>query len=324
MAIVLTKAEMVFIAEDYFGYHTDNMCPTQIRDLISLTPLAEMPPGSWKHGEALKHGLFALLVNPNRQPLHDEPASRRFRLSLFQFDMTPCEHNRLYLWKDQKDLVIRYFYMVCCLEPNEIIRDHRHIGGNHSGLANKYKYLKNSLAAILIHRLAYGWQIRVKNLTWLCCEGKLQRRKWVHNHMVRIMVNYLLKEMNPKFELSYEEIMVANVRKVTEHIVRIAKTKGVWRESIVLPRATLPADHPNCYDEEDQDVCKGIPYEFARLCALVIPGFEHASEDHMNHMTVEEERRLYSAHDNTYCFPRYPPSWKRHMEYGNFAHMRLR
>ena len=225
--ILFASTEMITMAENYYRCRTDNKSPKEIRDLVSLAPALPLPHGAWPPNEAQKHGVLALLVNPNRYPLYQTVEARVYRLGLIQFDMTPCHHDHLREWKYQKDLVIRYFAMVYDLVPNEIIKDHRYVGRKHSGLEKKYAYLKNSLAAILIHRAAYGWHRCLSHQLRLCNEGKLNSKKLVHNYFVRVMVYYLLTEMNPNLDLEYEQIMTADVCDRSEHIVRIAVNKGV-------------------------------------------------------------------------------------------------
>ena len=322
MDLLFSGNRMIVMAEDYYGYRTDHKSPKEIRDLVTLAPDGPLPAGAWPPNEAQKHGVVALLVNPNRYPLYQTLPARMYRLALIQFDMTTCGHDHLHDWKHQKDLVIRYFAMIYDLVPNEIIKDHTYVGRKHSCLDKKYAYLKNLLAAILIHRAAYGWHQRLSHQLRLSNQGKLNSKKLVHNYFVRMMVYYLLTEMNPNLDLEYEKIMTADVCDVSEHIVRTAVNKGIWSESIVLPRASRPSDHPDCYNAEHKDVCKGVPYPFARLCSLVVFGFRYSKLAHMSHMTLDEERKLYNAHDPIHCIPRYPPSWNRFTDYGSYHHLR--
>ena len=150
------------------------------------------------------------------------------------------------------------------------------MGRKHSGLEKKYAYLKNLLAAILIHRAAYGCHRCLSHQLRLSNEGKLDSKKLVHNYFVRVMVYHLLTEMNPNLDLEYEQIMTADVCDRSEHIVHIAVNKGIWSESVVLPRAARSSDHPECYNAEHKDVCKGIPYDFGWLCSLVVFGFRYS------------------------------------------------
>ena len=78
--ILFASTEMITMAEDYYQCRTDNKTPKEIRDLVSLAPALPLPPGAWPPNEAQKHGVLALLVNPNRYPLYQTVEARMYRL----------------------------------------------------------------------------------------------------------------------------------------------------------------------------------------------------------------------------------------------------
>lgn len=315
----LTNQQMIERAEDYYGLRTDHKTPDEIRDLIALGPAAgdPLPPHAWAYGSAAEAGLCYLLINPNRYPVHQDTEAIRYKIALLQFDFTQSLTDNTQTWKSQKDLVIRYFHHIYDLVPEDPINHNIYIGCGHAKLDSKYAYYKNMLACLLIHQVAYGFgtsryqQGRLSNL------GKLDENKWVHNMLVRPLVWYLLTEMNPHNELRYETIMTSDCGKQQEHIIRTGVKHGIWSSTVVLPLTQHPADHPRALTEEHKDMCKGIPYEFGRLCALLINNFKYG-EDYKCSWTEDERRQLYAPLDNKYCIPRFPPIGDRGKTYGRF------
>ena len=311
---------MIARAEAYYDSRTDNKTPDQIRDLVSLGPPTDdpLPPGAWPYGAAASRGVPGLLVNPNRYPCHRTDQSLQYKVALMQFDCTTSLTDTTSPWKQQKDLVIRYFYHIYNLVPVECINQHIHVGSVHAKLEEKYSNYKNWLACLLIHQVAYGFAITRQSQDRLSSKGKLAPNKLIHNMFVRPMVFYLLTEMNPYNELKYELIMTSHCGKQQEHLIRTAKNHGIWSNTVVEPRVQIPADHQHALTAEHKDMCKGIPYEFARLCALLINRFDYG-EDYKCSWTEEERQNLFEPLDSTYCIPRFPPIANRGKTYGRYA-----
>lgn len=315
--MVLSDREMIERSEAYYGQRTDYLSFNETRELVSLgpSPTDPRPPGTWPVGSAEKNGLVCLLLCPNRYPVHHTDEALRYKIALLQFDFTHSTTDLHQTWKYQKDLLVRYFHRIYDLVPEEVIANHEHVGGVHSKLEERYKYLKNALASVLVNHIAYGWSSVRSKRRRLITVGKLDNNKLIHNMFVRPMVHFLVTEMNPYNELTYEAIMTSDTCKQQDHIIRVAKKEGIWSNGYVMPRAQVSSDHPSCLTVEDIDMCKGIPYDFARLCALVIQNFDYG-EDYKLHWTEQEQRDLYKPFDKKYCFPRFPPISTRLKEYG--------
>lgn len=305
-------------AEEYWGQRTDNLTTQEIRDLHQLGPRHEARPnGVPPVGVTHEHGLIPLLVSPNYYPVHYDARSLRYKAALLDFEEAPWPHDPTKTWGDARRLAIRFFFHVYDLFVDDTINRNNFVGAKSCKHDERYKHAKNLFAASIIHMLAYGIHMSRNQRRHLSVTGKQEQYKHVHNMFVRPLAMFFTMEMNPSQELDYMTLMTVVVGKAQEHYIAKAKFFGIWSDGVILSYINRPSCDPLCFTQEHKDVCKGIPYGFARLAALIFKDFDWSNKSEC-YWTVEERRALFDPLDPIYCYPQYPPISTRFGEYGAF------
>jgi hypothetical protein len=304
--------------DTFYGTVNSYSTRKEVRDIVDLGQPAGTPilDSAWEEGEAHKYGIDGLLLCPNIVPQFDTPEASNFRMVLVIFDNLPCFHDTTKTWKDMKQLLIRYYHYVFDAQCHATILNHKFIGGKRARLRGKYMHCKNLLASSLLYQFAYGNKSTRSSKVRICEMGRVPENKMVNLCFVKPMTEFLLKEMNPFSELDQETIQTMDVGRSQEDWISLAKTRGIFSQASVLEKARLPTNHVEAYTAEDCDICKGVPYVFARLGALVVDGFDFPSDDDISTWTEQERRDLFKPFDLQYCVPIHPPVKGRLAEYG--------
>jgi len=313
-----SDALKVRLAEEYFGQRTDYLTRQEIRDLrhIGPDPDDNRPNDAVPVGVSHRYGLIFLISSPNLLPVHRTPEALRYKMALMEFDASPYPYDKSLTNGQAKQIAIRLFYHVYDKECDHHIYQHKIVGGKNSKITYRYGWHKTMLACSIIHLMCYGTCMSRNQRDKLSEHGKHSYNKLYHNFFARTIALFFCQEMNPFGELDYEDMMTMNVGDAQEHLIKVTKFCGIWLHTIILPRAKANSWDPDCFTKEDKDVCKGTPYEFARLAAMMVDGFDFAEDDQKNYWTEEERRALFKPLDKKYCYPRYPPVKHRLLEYG--------
>jgi hypothetical protein len=311
---------MILVAETFFQSHTTNLTRQEIRDIVQLNRGTGQRVGGWPIGWARTQGLAILLVNPNKYPLYRDPDSLRFYTAICFFDNTICPHDRTRSWGQMKEYCIRLYYLLHDKLPLPEIANNEYVGKKYSNLPSRYSKLKNKFVSWILVAGAYGFNTTRSAKLKLCDMGKMQENLLVNNYFVRLQLKYFLEEMDPNNELDYGYIVTLNNCRSQEDFIGLCKHRGIFSDSVVGERCNLPNNHVRSYTIEDADVCKGIPYDFARVAALIVQGFDYPVDDQLNSWTNNERMDLYKPFDPEWCIPRYPPvNSRRPEEYGYYA-----
>lgn len=311
--VSLTPERMIEYSIDHYIAFTYFLTPREIKNLKDGT--TQNPPPmvatAWPIGVAHTAGIQALLICPNISPQNDSMVSSRFRFVITVFDHLPCFWDGSHSWGEVKQRVIRYMYHIYDAICDQHIARHNHIGGKWSRQDEKFKFNKNFLAATALCQFAYNPHSCRAAKGKLSEMGDLNENKLIHWCFVLPMLEFLVKEMNPFSELEVETILNMDVCRCQEDYLKKAMYQGIFSETKVMERAILPSNDVNAYTARDHDVCKGVPYVFARVGALLIDGFDYAPDDRVNTWTAQERSNLFKAFDPVHVIPLYPPVKER-------------
>ena len=291
-------------AEEFYQTQeqVDRLSQQERSNRLELNKNGPVTATQWPMGRALRQNdaIWHLLLCPNRYPQGNNPTVAAYRAGLKIFEKMSWPHNTSKTWKDQFDLAIRYYSHICKLKPNDNIDDNKHVGGKWSLLPIVYKTYKNNLAANIIHCLAHGWLGRRNRLFRLNHAKKAN--PMVHHYFVLPLIKFFITEMDPDQDLKWGRIMTCDISQFQDSIKHKTTKYGVWSNTVIEPRALLQDGQPNSYGDTDHDVCKGLNYDLARLCAMIVQDFSTGPMS-KNQTTDEEKRQLFEPLDQV-CIKR--------------------
>ena len=290
----MTDAEMVAVAVYCYAPQREILSYGVVQEMIKGDQSA--PTGGEQRGTACKKGLRALLVSRNLLPVGER--SSMVRLAVRYHDIQDCSVNdSSRTWGWAKELCLRYYHPVHDhLEHSNVV--HHNIVGHNRQIPTTFDETKNQIVALLVHKVAYGFNMKPSGMGRLWEIGEKSENSVQHWLVVMPLVTFFVTEMNPNGSLDFRKIMRLDCGKLEHNIRTKSSTRGIWSQQEALRRVALPHGDPEAITYKDQDMCRGIKWKFARLFSLIISDFKWpfdktTSLPHHLWITEHEKSLLY-------------------------------
>lgn len=316
MATGLDDSQLINIGKDFWGSLQDvldDVVAENITNSDGLGGFGRIPSVVPMGTTRVNDGLEGLLRCPNLLPA-PSLQTRAVTQAMVQFDLSPCtvqeSHNN---WLYQKQTVICYWFEIHDHMPDPRIVGDVNLGGKNKVLEH-FKDAKNKLAAVLIARCAFGWNLHGKGVdNFRRMAGKLTYAKQYYLFVLP-MVYFLVTEMNPGNHLNAKTILTQNLPRVMqEYIHKRIKAHGIWSQQLMLRRLALPLGHEWGPQGLHKDITKGYEFHFARLASLILRDLKRPYDDENEHTDWEklnitqEELQLLWVGYNHVAKSRYGP-----------------
>ena len=269
-----------------------------------------VPSNGVRRGSAREQGLPQLLQTPNFYPVGDNITAIRMCMQAFDYSLATV-NNTSQIWRLQREVCIRYYYIVHDHIPDQNLIGH-HIIGHRRHITKSFNDTKNWIAALLICKCAYGWSRQATSLDTLWAMGEIPHNRLVHNMLVKPLVHFLCTEMNPHGSLCYRKILKVDLSRLENNIKSKCRDFGAYSMNEALRRMQLdPLLHPNeIITFRDAAMCAGIEMKFLRIFSLIIPNFKWAFDQHTRAarrlwITDKEKATLYVGYGDGHVIPRY-------------------